>query len=196
MIENLQRKDVDALDVAEALKKIFDMRSVQPLHGSKQTHKEYTITQFAEEMEQEGIKGKREVLNYLSLLNLAPEVQEMVSDGKLGAKLASQLATVSSDRQLDTALGVKELPTEDLQEKFIKNVKEYPEKKPKEILEEVFPTKFVKFEIRTPEREVFQFEIPLAEFKILYKVAERTKKSISELINEIIEEKLKEWNYK
>ena len=171
------------MDVAQALKKLADM-----MGG--------TSRKFAETVSAELGMTDRMVWNYLSLLNLAPEVQEMVSDGKLGVKLASQLAAVSSDRQLDTALGVKELPTEDLQEKFIKNVKEYPEKKPKEILEEVFPTKFVKFEIRTPEREVFQFEIPLAEFKILYKVAERTKKSISELINEIIEEKLKEWNYK
>jgi ParB-like chromosome segregation protein Spo0J len=90
LIENLQRKDVDPLDIAKALKKLYDMRSVQPLNSSKRTHKEYTIRQFCEEISSTLGLSYVEVWNYLSLLNLIPEVQEMISEDKLGVKLASQ----------------------------------------------------------------------------------------------------------
>jgi hypothetical protein len=43
------------------------------------------------------------IWNYLSLLNLTPEVQEMVSEDKLGVKLASQLATIEKRKQKQTA---------------------------------------------------------------------------------------------
>ena len=86
LIENLQRKDVDPLDIAKALKKLYDMSQ---FHG-----------EIKEWVEQEGKKiglSYVEVWRYLSLLNLTPEVQEMVSEDKLGIKLASQLATVEKE---------------------------------------------------------------------------------------------------
>ena len=91
LIENLQRKDVDPLDIAKALKKLYDMRSAQPLDSSKRTHKEYTIRQFCEEISSTLGLSRQSVFNYLSLLNLTPEVQEMVSEDKLGVKLLSKM---------------------------------------------------------------------------------------------------------
>jgi ParB family chromosome partitioning protein len=77
LIENLQRKDVDPLDVAKALKKLADM-----MGG---TSRKFAATVAA----RIGLK-ERMIWNYLSLINLTPEVQEMVSEDKLGVKLASQ----------------------------------------------------------------------------------------------------------
>ena len=54
-----------------------------------------------------------EIYRYLSLLNLAPEVQEMVSEGELGVKLASQLATVEKEKQEEVAKLITETSTED-----------------------------------------------------------------------------------
>jgi ParB family chromosome partitioning protein len=74
LIENLQRKDVDDIDVAKALKKLYDMM----VHGEPKL----SIRQFAIEIgKQLGLSGS-EVERYLSLLNLVPEVQEMVSARK------------------------------------------------------------------------------------------------------------------
>ena len=81
-------------------------------HGatvSKQTHKEYTITQFANEYSSEICLDRATILRYLSLLNLTPEVKEMVSEDKLGVKLASQLATVEKDKQEDIHLKWRDL---------------------------------------------------------------------------------------
>jgi hypothetical protein len=66
-----------------ALKKDFEMlKSVQPLDSSKRTHKEYTIRQFCEEISSTLGLSRQSVFKYLSLLNLVPEVQEMVSARK------------------------------------------------------------------------------------------------------------------
>jgi ParB-like chromosome segregation protein Spo0J len=87
-IENLQRKDVDAMDVAQALKKDMDLLS----HGEK-----LSVHQLVGKINI-GL-SQPEIYRYLSLLNLTPEVQEMVSEDKLGVKLASQLATVEKEKQ-------------------------------------------------------------------------------------------------
>jgi hypothetical protein len=62
----LQRKDVDPLDIAKALKKLADM-----MGG--------TSRKFADTVSARIGLDERSVWRYLSLLNLTPEVQEMVS---------------------------------------------------------------------------------------------------------------------
>ena len=82
----MQRKDVDPIDIAKALKKLADR-----MGG--------TSRKFAETVSARLGITDRMIWNYLSLLNLAPEVQEMVSESKLGVKIASQLATVEREKQ-------------------------------------------------------------------------------------------------
>jgi ParB family chromosome partitioning protein len=61
LIENLQRKDVDPLDIAKALKKLADM-----MGG--------TSRKFADTVSARIGLDERSVWRYLSLLNLTPEV--------------------------------------------------------------------------------------------------------------------------
>jgi hypothetical protein len=65
----LQRKDVDPLDIAKALKKLYDMEG----HG-------VPLQTWSKSKESEIGLSYKEILRYLSLLNLTPEVQEMVSE--------------------------------------------------------------------------------------------------------------------
>ena len=76
LIENLQRKDVDDIDVAEGLKKLYDMRS-STSSGTM------TVNQFGESVASIIGLNPEQVRRYLSLVNLAPEVKEMVSEGKI-----------------------------------------------------------------------------------------------------------------
>lgn len=126
LIENLQRKDLDSMDIAHALKKDFDM-----LHGATPS---LSIRQFSEQVGKQIGLDQATVWRYLSLLNLAPEVQDMISDDKIGVKLASQLSTVEKDKQEEMAKLISETSIENQATEFIRKVKE----EPKRDLEEVY----------------------------------------------------------
>ena len=90
LIENLQRKDVDPIDIAQGLRKLYEsFKSLKTLE--KKTHKNPTINDFAKWISPRIGLSEVQIWQYLSLLGLTPELQEMVSEGKLtiesGAKL-------------------------------------------------------------------------------------------------------------
>jgi len=58
-------------------------RRLQPLEGSKQTHKNYTLEQFANEFSKQLGLSRASILSYLSLVSLTPELKGMVSEGEL-----------------------------------------------------------------------------------------------------------------
>jgi ParB family chromosome partitioning protein len=184
LIENLQRKDVDDIDVAKALKKLYDFECSTVEHLS--------FREFARRIESKiGLK-QTETWRYLSLLNLVPEVQEMVSEDKLGVKLASQLATVEKEKQEEVAKMLTKIPTEDRAEEFIRKVKRG--EKPETALEEVQPTREIKVMIFFKNERV-DFKLPSRYWKILSDVSERTKKTFSELITEALEKYLEGLGY-
>ncbi len=65
--ENLQRKDVDPIDIAQGLRKLKEML------------RDATMEELGKRV---GL-DRTNVWRYLSLLGLTPELQEMVSEGKL-----------------------------------------------------------------------------------------------------------------
>jgi ParB family chromosome partitioning protein len=184
LIENLQRKDIDPLDVAEALKKLYDMM----------VHREpkLSIRQFAIEIgKQLGLSGS-EVERYLSLTSLAPKVKEMVSTGNIGVKIASQLAPIEKEKQEKVAKLLTETSTEDQAEELIKKVKGGEE--PKEALEEVVVPNEMKVVIFVKDEKI-DFRLPFRYWKILSSISDKTKKTFSELIREALDLYLKEVGY-
>ena len=72
MIENLQRKDVDAIDIAEGLKKLVDLYS-----------RDESKTKIVEEILPKRISiPKQTIWRYLSLVNLTPELKELGGAGQ------------------------------------------------------------------------------------------------------------------
>jgi ParB family chromosome partitioning protein len=74
LIDNLQRSDVNEIDIAEGLKKLIDL-----MIGNKEVK---NITEGVTAVTAVGLK-EREIWNYLSLVNLVPELKELVSDNKI-----------------------------------------------------------------------------------------------------------------
>lgn len=102
LIENLQREDLNAVDEARALKQLAEQF-------------EYTAEQVAEKIG----KSRSYVANMLRLIDLAPPVMAMVSDGKLSAGHARALLSLSADQQEEqakkiAALGLSVRQTEKL----------------------------------------------------------------------------------
>ena len=90
LIENLQRKDVDPIDVAQGLRKLYEDWSV--------TDQNPSINKFADYISPRiGIK-RTQIKYYLSLLGLTPELQEMVSEGKL-RKLYESLKSLQTSKR-------------------------------------------------------------------------------------------------
>ncbi|MBR6641436.1 MAG: ParB/RepB/Spo0J family partition protein, partial [Clostridia bacterium] len=77
LIENIQREDLNVMEVARALKELMEID-------------EYTVTEVAK------VTGKSQsaVSNIVRLLKLTPEVQEYVLDGKLVEGQARALLTI------------------------------------------------------------------------------------------------------
>ncbi|MFH1547630.1 MAG: ParB/RepB/Spo0J family partition protein [bacterium] len=186
IIENLQRKNPNDMDVAKALKKLVDFNS---------NSNRWSKTEYVEQIlpKQLGLK-KSELWNYLSLLNLVPEVQEMVSEDKLGVKLASQLATVEKEKQEEVAKLIGETSTEDQAIELIKKVKEEPEKKPEEVFEEVQPKNEMKVVIFFRNEKV-DFKLPIRYWRTLSDISTKTKKTFSELIREALDGYLRGLGY-
>jgi ParB family chromosome partitioning protein len=184
LIENLQRKDVDHLDIAKALKKLYDI----VCHGDTKL----SLRKFAKQQSNKIGLEWREILRYLSLLNLTPEVQEMVSEDKLGVKLASQLATIEKEKQEKVANLLTQTSTEDQAEELIRKVKEG--KEPEEALEEVQPTREMRVVIIFKKEKV-EFKLPSRYWRILSDLNVRTKKPISEIIAEALDNFFKGLGY-
>jgi ParB family transcriptional regulator, chromosome partitioning protein len=84
LIENLQREDLNALEVAVAYRKLED---------------EFNLSR--KELAHKVGKSESAVTNTLRLLNLRDEVQEAIRDGRLTAGHARSLAGLSHDDQLE-----------------------------------------------------------------------------------------------
>lgn len=202
LIENLQRSDVDPIDVAEGLKKLYDMKKLEVTSKFKQTHKEYTIAQFSEEVSKQIGLSDRQVREYLSLTNLTPEVQELVSEGKLTIESGSKLKQLPEEEQKEFAEKFEEVLeekpiTQIEEERIVEKVRENPKK----IEEIMLETK----EEMNPQNITITLNLgnSQAEFKMRRKYydylgdyAKIHKTSVLSLIEKIIIEKLKEWGYK
>ena len=98
LIENLQRKDVDPIDVAQGLRKLYENFQVTWKFEEKKTHKKPTINEFAEWISPRVGLSSEQIRQYLSLLGLTPELQEMVSEGKL-RKLYESLKSLQTSKR-------------------------------------------------------------------------------------------------
>ncbi|MCH5155773.1 MAG: ParB/RepB/Spo0J family partition protein [Clostridiales bacterium] len=106
LIENIQREDLNPMEVARAIKKLMDD------YG-------YTQEQAAERIG----KARPTVANLLRLMDLSADVQKMVEDGQLSAGHARCLVTVAdSDMQWELAQKAKgdRMSVRDF-EKLVKN---------------------------------------------------------------------------
>lgn len=81
LIENVQREDLNPLEIAEAYQKIMD---------------KYSLTQ--EEMSKKMGKSRSLIANYLRLLQLPNEVKEFVSRGTLSMGHAKVIAGIDDDK--------------------------------------------------------------------------------------------------
>lgn len=102
LIENLQREDLNAIDEANALKQLAQQF-------------DYTTEQVAEKIG----KSRSYVANMLRLIDLAPPVMMMLSEGKISAGHARALLSLSPDQQEEqarkiSALGMSVRQTEQL----------------------------------------------------------------------------------
>ncbi len=86
LIENLQREDLNPIEAAAAMKQLMV---------------DYKLTQ--DELAERIGKSRPAIANTLRLLSLAPEVMQLVSDGKLSAGHARTLVPLSPDDQLTFA---------------------------------------------------------------------------------------------
>ncbi|MDE5593493.1 MAG: ParB/RepB/Spo0J family partition protein [Clostridiales bacterium] len=114
LIENIQREDLNPMEVARAIKKLMD---------------DYGYTQ--EEAAERIGKARPTVANLLRLMDLTDAVQKMVEDGQLSAGHARCLVTVTdSELQWDLAQKARgdKMSVRDF-EKLVKNTLN-PKKKP------------------------------------------------------------------
>jgi ParB family chromosome partitioning protein len=86
LIENLQREDLNALDQARGLLRL---------------QREFNLSQ--EELAGSVGKSRSAVTNLLRLLNLSPEVQEFLAEGKIEMGHARSLLTLEAEDQLQIA---------------------------------------------------------------------------------------------
>lgn len=86
LIENLQREDLNPIEAATAMKQLMV---------------DYKLTQ--DELAERIGKSRPAIANTLRLLNLTPDVMELVSDGKLSAGHARTLVTLTPEDQLTFA---------------------------------------------------------------------------------------------
>jgi len=191
LIENLQRKDVDPIDVAQGLRKLYEKAC--------EVTSQLSLRKFAEEYQQKIGISWRQILSYLSLLGLTPELQEMVSEGKLTIESGAKLKQLPAKEQKKFAEEFEELMkekplTQQEKEELIKKVKEKGvEEAFKEAKEE---GKFIKIEIRIDRNTRFNFKLKKTYWRWFSEVAERLEKEPTSLLEEIIVEKLEEWGYK
>lgn len=89
LIENLQREDLNPIEEAEAFRRLIE---------------EFGMTQ--EEVARAVGKARATIANSLRLLSLAPDVRDLVAEGKLTAGHAKVLASLSETKQRELAIKV------------------------------------------------------------------------------------------
>lgn len=82
IVENLQRQDMNPIEEAKAYQALLDQG--------------YTVDRVVEEL---GLKSSAIVRQRLELLNLTPEIQQLVASGNLPVGMAFGVARVSPERQ-------------------------------------------------------------------------------------------------
>jgi len=194
LIENLQRSDVDPMDIAEGLKKMYNYYELTAVTAVN------IVKKISEAV---GLK-ERWIWNYLSLTDLTPEVKELVSEGKMTIESGSKLKQKSEEVQ------------ETFAEEFSKLLEEAPitqieEERLMEKIKKAETPEEVKTAIKETKEEMNPQNVTIilnvgsnhAEFKLrkkyydfLNQYAERQKISPLALLEKIIIEKLKEWGYK
>ncbi|MBR6613429.1 MAG: ParB/RepB/Spo0J family partition protein [Clostridia bacterium] len=117
LIENIQREDLNVMEVARALKELMEID-------------EYTVTEVAK------VTGKSQsaVSNIVRLLKLTPEVQEYVLDGKLVEGQARALLTIEdAEEQVRVAKKVieKKLTVREVEKLIYEDANKYNVKKKK-----------------------------------------------------------------
>jgi len=190
LIENLQRKDLDAIDIAEGLKKLYDMWSVTD---------QLSINQFADKLPW---LGRTQIKQYLSLVNLTPELKDLVSDGKITIESGAKLKQLPEEVQKEFAqefekVVEKQQITQDVEDEIIDKVRKEPEKVKdviKEVSESLSPD-YVTIVIKTSEGKT-QTRMKRKYFDYLTEVSVRMNTDPFKLLEDIIVEKLKEWGYK
>lgn len=125
LIENIQREDLNPIDLANSYKELLE---------------DYDITH--EDLSKKIKKSRTQITNTLRLLNLSKEIQGFLVDGKITQGHAKILVSLSSEEQklaLDSILGqklsvkdseslVKKIKENKLRKKNIKNKLEQSEK--------------------------------------------------------------------
>ena len=86
LIENLQREDLNPIEAASAMKQLMN---------------DYKLTQ--DELAERIGKSRPAIANTLRLLNLCPEVTQLVAEGKLSAGHARTIVTLSAEDQIKFA---------------------------------------------------------------------------------------------
>jgi len=191
LIENLQRKDVDPIDVAQGLRKLYEDfgKSLPNL----------SLRKFSEMVSERIGLSDRQVRSYLALLGLTPELQEMVSEGKLTIESGAKLKQLPEEEQKKFAEEFEELTkekplTQQEEEELIKKVREKGvEEAFKEMREE---GEFIKIEIKIDRSTKFNFKLRKTYWRWFSETAKRLNKEPTSLLEEIIVEKLREWGYK
>ena len=115
LIENIQREDLNPMEVAQAIKKLMD-------------DYDYTQERAAERIG----KARPTVANLLRLLELSEPVQKLVSSGRLSAGHARCLVVIAdpakqlelAEKGCDDKMSVRDF------EKLVKNTKNPPKQKP------------------------------------------------------------------
>lgn len=87
--ENLQRKEVDPIDIARGLKKLVE--EYCPGNSKTKIIEEILPTKL-------GI-AEQTIWCYLALLDIVPELQEAVSEGKLAIKSGANLKQLPEEEQ-------------------------------------------------------------------------------------------------
>lgn len=121
LIENLQREDLNPIEIAQAYKKLSDELN-------------YTQQELAEKVG----KDRASVANYMRLLKLPREIQDMLSSGKLSMGNARALITIeNADLQILIArqasqkgLSVREVEKLISRKKTLPKIKTSPETDP------------------------------------------------------------------
>ncbi len=117
LIENIQREDLNVMEVAVALKELMDME-------------EYSVTDVAK------VTGKSQstVSNIVRLLKLTPDVQKLVLDGELvEGQARALLAVEDADEQLRVAKKIieKKLTVREVEKLIYDDANKYNVKKKK-----------------------------------------------------------------
>ncbi|NOR12183.1 MAG: ParB/RepB/Spo0J family partition protein [Candidatus Aminicenantes bacterium] len=116
LIENLQREDLNSLEIATAYQKMIQ---------------EFSYTQ--EDVAKKVGKDRTSIANYLRLLKLPDEVQELIADGKLSMGQARALIPIENpERQRSMALRIAKdsLSVREV-EKWVRRLQSPSEKSPK-----------------------------------------------------------------